>query len=88
MFGNMSAFVNGNMFAGLFGNDIFVKLSEKNRQEILAEKRTSYLEHMKGKSMKEYVVIPKTWMNKPETIRLRLSRSLDSTGKLPTKTKK
>jgi len=49
MFGNMSAFVNGNMFAGLFGNDIFVKLSEKNRQEILAEKRTSYLEPMKGK---------------------------------------
>jgi hypothetical protein len=70
------------------GNDIFVRLSEENRRELLADKGASYLEPMKGKPMKEYVVIPKAWMNKPETIRLWLSRSLDSTGKLPTKTKK
>jgi TfoX/Sxy family transcriptional regulator of competence genes len=88
MFGNISGFVNGNMFSGLFGNDIFVRLSEENRRELLAEKGASYLEPMKGKPMKEYVVIPNTWMKKPETIRLWLSRSLDSTGKLPTKTKK
>ena len=85
MFGNISAFVNGNMFAGLFGNDIFVRLSSEDRQELLEEKGASYLEPMKGKPMKEYVIIPKTWQNKPETIRLCLLRSLDSTGKLPPK---
>ena len=26
MFGNLAAFVNGNMFAGLFGEDLFVRL--------------------------------------------------------------
>src|SRR5713226_3551604 len=35
MFGNISAFVNGNMFAGLFGNDLFVRLSEESRKELL-----------------------------------------------------
>jgi TfoX/Sxy family transcriptional regulator of competence genes len=85
MFGNMSAFVSGNMFAGLFGTDIFVRLSDENRQELLEEKGASLLEPMKGKPMREYVVIPKTWKNKPEIIRLWLSRSLDWTGTLPPK---
>jgi len=73
------------MFAGLFGNEIFVRLSNDHRQEILTEKGALYLEPMKGKPMKEYVVIPKARKNKPETIRLWISRSLDSTGKLPPK---
>lgn len=88
MFGNISAFVNGNMFAGLFGNDMFVRLSEESRQELLKEKGASYLEPMKGKPMKEYVIIPPAWKNKPETIRTWLSRSLASTGKLPPKRQK
>jgi TfoX/Sxy family transcriptional regulator of competence genes len=88
MFGNISAFVNGNMFAGLFGNDIFVRLSDENRRELLREKGASLLEPMKGKPMKEYIVIPKTWKNQPETIRLWLSRSLDWTTKLPPKKSK
>ncbi|HEV2120429.1 MAG TPA: TfoX/Sxy family protein [Candidatus Bathyarchaeia archaeon] len=85
IFGNISSFVNGNMFAGLFGNDIFVRLSEEDRQELLEQKGAAYLEPMRGKPMKEYVVIPKPWMNEPATIRLWLSRSLDSTSKLPPK---
>lgn len=44
MFGNISAFVNGNMFAGLFGNDTFVRLSDEGRQELLEKKGASYLE--------------------------------------------
>ena len=28
MFGNLAAFVNGNMFAGLFGDDLFVRLPD------------------------------------------------------------
>jgi TfoX/Sxy family transcriptional regulator of competence genes len=85
MFGNISAFVNGNMFAGLFGNDIFVRLSDKSRQELLGEKGSSYLEPMKGKPMKEYVVVPYAWKKKPESIRVWLSRSLDWTSTLPPK---
>jgi TfoX/Sxy family transcriptional regulator of competence genes len=36
MFGSVGAFVNANMFAGLFGTDIGVKLDEAGRAELLA----------------------------------------------------
>ena len=36
MFGNLGAFVNGNMFAGLFGADIGVKLPGDDRSALLA----------------------------------------------------
>ena len=85
MFGNISAFVNGNMFAGLFGNDLFVRLSEESRKELLEKKGASLLEPMKGRPMKEYVVIPKAWRNQHETARTWVIRSLDWSSKLPPK---
>src|SRR5215210_6962921 len=36
MFGNLGAFVNGNMFMGLFGSDIGVKLSPADQEPIRA----------------------------------------------------
>lgn len=36
MFGNLAGFVNGNMFAGLFGADLFVRLSAEDRAELEA----------------------------------------------------
>jgi TfoX/Sxy family transcriptional regulator of competence genes len=85
MFGNISAFINGNMFTGLFGNDLFVRLSEESRRELLENKGASLLEPMKGKPMKEYVVIPKAWRNQHETVRIWVTRSLDWASKLPPK---
>jgi TfoX/Sxy family transcriptional regulator of competence genes len=37
MFGNLGAFVNGNMFMGLFGADVGVKLPDDAREELLAQ---------------------------------------------------
>jgi TfoX/Sxy family transcriptional regulator of competence genes len=34
MFGSVGAFINGNMFAGLFGSDVGVKLDEAGRAEL------------------------------------------------------
>ena len=36
MFGNLGAYVNGNMFMGLFGPSIGVKLSEPDRESLLS----------------------------------------------------
>ena len=69
MFGNFSAFVNGNMFFGLFGSDLFLRLSNEDRAELLKSKGASMLEPMKGKPMKDYVVIPRTWRERPEIVR-------------------
>ena len=40
MFGNLGAFVNGNMFAGLFGPTIGVKLSDEDREVLESTERT------------------------------------------------
>ncbi|WP_407709198.1 TfoX/Sxy family protein [Arthrobacter nitrophenolicus] len=40
MFGNLGAFVNGNMFAGLFGPTIGVKLSDEDRVLLESSERT------------------------------------------------
>ncbi len=85
MFGNVSAFVNGNMFMGVFGSDLFVRLPPETRQELLKNRGASVLEPAKGKQMKEYVVIPKAWRNQQETLRIWVSRSLDWASKLPAK---
>jgi TfoX/Sxy family transcriptional regulator of competence genes len=36
MFGNLGGFVNGNMFMGLFGSDVGVRLDEADQQELQA----------------------------------------------------
>ena len=37
MFGNLGAFVNGNMFMGLLGSEVGVRLPEAERAKLLAE---------------------------------------------------
>ena len=56
MFGNVAAFVNGNMFCGLFGADLFVRLAEGGRADAIAEGAGPF-EPMPGRPMREYVTI-------------------------------
>jgi TfoX/Sxy family transcriptional regulator of competence genes len=85
MFGNISAFVNGNMFFGIFGNDLFLRLSDEDQADLLRNKGSSMLELMKGKPMKDYVVVPTTWRDRPETLRSWISKALDWSSTLPPK---
>jgi TfoX/Sxy family transcriptional regulator of competence genes len=87
MFGNISAFVNGNMFFGVFGNDLFVRLSAEEQTELLKKKGTSNLEPMKGRPMKDYIVMPRAWKDEKQTMRNWISKSLDWSAKLPPKKK-
>ena len=88
MFGNQAAFVNGNMFAGLFGDSLFVRLPDKARNELLQSSGAATFEPMEGRPMKEYVVIPRAWRDRPETARAWIARSLEWVGELPAKVKK
>jgi len=85
MFGNLSAFVNGNMFFGLYGNDLFLRLSSQDQQELLKQKGARFLEPMKGRPMKDYVITPEAWKNDADTVRIWVSRSLAWSSKLPAK---
>ena len=73
MFGNISAFINGNMFFGVFGNDLFVRLNAEDQAELLREKGASNLEPMKGRPMKDYVIMPRAWKSEPKSMRVWIS---------------
>jgi TfoX/Sxy family transcriptional regulator of competence genes len=64
MFGNLAAFVNGNMFCGLFGEDLFVRVSEDDQAKIRKEGGKAF-EPMPGRAMTGYVLVPAGWQKKP-----------------------
>src|SRR5213594_446491 len=58
MFGNFGAFTRGKMFMGVFGDAVFVKLSPDDHAAAMALPGAGPFEPMKGRAMKEYVVLP------------------------------
>ena len=84
MFGNLAAFVNGNMFAGLFGEDLFVRLPDAEAAPIRKAGGRNF-EPMAGRAMTGYVVVPPTWRSKPEPARGWVKQALAITGKMPAK---
>lgn len=84
MFGNVAAFVDGNMFAGVFGADLFVRLDDDSREQLIAEGGARF-EPMPGRPMREYVTLPPTWHDDHRRARGWLERSLDWARTLPPK---
>jgi TfoX/Sxy family transcriptional regulator of competence genes len=85
MFGNLSAFVSGNMFVGVFGDDLLVRLPEVDRARLLKNEGAAVFEPMKGRQMKEYVVVPRSWTRDPAKIKPWVKKSLEWSSKLPPK---
>lgn len=84
MFGNLSAFVNGNMFAGLFGEDLFVRLPDDQSAPIRKQGGRDF-EPMPGHAMKGYVTVPSTWRNQTAASKAWIAASLAFTRGLPAK---
>ena len=82
MFGNVAGFANGNMFMGLFGNDLFVRLPEAQRSELIAEGGFAF-EVMPGRPMTEYVTFPQAWRSTPDKVHAWVSRSPEWAAALP-----
>src|SRR4030081_456222 len=57
MFGNLAGFVNGNMFCGLFGEDLFVRVSVDDQAQLRKQGGRAF-EPMPGRAMTGYVVVP------------------------------
>jgi TfoX/Sxy family transcriptional regulator of competence genes len=88
MFGNDAAFTNGNMFMGLFGEDLFVHLPQTEGLELLNNKGARHFEPMKGRPMKGYFVVPREWRSEPDSIRKWVTISLSWANRLPPKKRK
>jgi TfoX/Sxy family transcriptional regulator of competence genes len=85
MFGNLGAFVHGNMFAGLFGDVIGVRvLDETTRDELNAIEGTGPYGPAE-RPMGGYVSLPAEWAAKPELITPWIERALSSVSELPPK---
>lgn len=70
MFGNLGAFVNGNMFAGLFGSTIGVKLSEADKATLESTERTVSFGPAE-RPMGGWTGLPETWNGDGDDVRAR-----------------
>jgi TfoX/Sxy family transcriptional regulator of competence genes len=84
MFGNLAAFVNGNMFLSLFGSAVAVRLDESDRAALLAIEGAEPFAPMPSRPMKEYVVMPQ-WRDDAERAAEWVARALEHTRSLPPK---
>ena len=88
MFGYPSAFVNGNMFAGVFADRIFVRLPPDQRAELLRLAGARPFEPMPGRPMKDYMVVPTATHGRPRELATWIARASRHAAALPAKTKK
>ena len=87
MFGNLAAFVNGNMFTGLFGEGLFVRLPD-NEAEAVMKKGGKPFEPVAGHRMGGYVMVWSDWQKKPASVKPLVARALTLTRAMPAKAKK
>lgn len=86
MFGNLGAFVNGNMFLGLFGSAIGVKLNEADSRFLLAEPGAAPFGPPE-RPMAGYVSLPPVLIADSYRAEIWIAKSLDYVGALPPKAK-
>ena len=85
MFGYPAAFVNGNMFTGLFQDEMFLRLSDEDRAAIRKEYGTPLFEPIPGRPMRGYVLVPRYVLNSPRLLRTWLTKGMDYCKSLPPK---
>ncbi|GAA4482095.1 TfoX/Sxy family protein [Microbacterium panaciterrae] len=85
MFGNLGAFVNGNMFAGLFGDDIGVRLLEDQSVAALAAVPGTGPFGPAERPMGGYTALPAAWRESPEQASEWIAVALEQVGRLPVK---
>jgi TfoX/Sxy family transcriptional regulator of competence genes len=88
MFGGLTLFLNGHMFAGIHGTKIVVRLSESDRGDAEANVGALPFEPVPGRVMREYVVLPPPVWSDPEALEQWLIRSVEFVGALPPKAPK
>lgn len=84
MFGQPSAFSDGHLFFGVFGDQLILRLSEADRAELEREGGTPF-EPMPGRPMSEYRTIPEALLSDRSKVKKWIARSIDYCTRLPPK---
>ena len=87
MFGNLAAFTNGYLFAGLFGEDVFVRVDAPGHAAILADGGRPFAP-MPDRPMRGYAILPTAEATDEPRLRTRIEASLAYTLTLPPKAPK
>ena len=86
MFGGIAAFVNDNMFGGLFARSIFVKLAPEDVEDALALDGAEPWDPMgNGRVATDKVLLPESVMDDTSEMKMWLQRAFDHVATLPKK---
>ncbi len=83
MFGSTCYFANGQMVTGVHEDSIFLRLSEADRKEFKEKYAASAFEPIRGRPMKEYVVVPPYVYKDDAAIRPWIERAIEYVRSLP-----
>jgi TfoX/Sxy family transcriptional regulator of competence genes len=84
MFGNLGAFVHGNMFAGLFGSAVGVRLAEPDAAELAAIDGSGPFGPAE-RPMGGYVSLPGAWRDNADRAAQWVEKARAHVGSLPPK---
>jgi TfoX/Sxy family transcriptional regulator of competence genes len=84
MFGNLGAFVHGNMFAGLFGAAVGVRLADADYAELAAVDGTGPFGPAE-RPMGGYLSLPAAWRDDPDKSTDWVGRALTHVAAMPAK---
>jgi TfoX/Sxy family transcriptional regulator of competence genes len=87
MFGYPAAFVNGNMFAGVFGDGVFARLPPEPRAALERDHGARPFEPMAGRPMKDYLALPDAVIADEAALAETLRAAFLHTAALPLKVK-
>ncbi len=87
VFGYPAGFVNGNMFMGLFADEMILRLPEDLREKIISARGAKIFEPMPGRRMKEYVALPRSVRNDRKELAAWVARALEYGESLKPKSK-
>jgi TfoX/Sxy family transcriptional regulator of competence genes len=87
MFGNLGAFVHGNMFAGLFGSAVGVRLAEPDADELAAVDGSGPFGPAE-RPMGGYLSLPAAWRDDADLAAQWVDKARSYVGSLPPKVKK
>jgi TfoX/Sxy family transcriptional regulator of competence genes len=88
MFGSLGAFVNGNMFAGLFGSSVGVKLTDESDKQRLQELPGAGPFGPAERPMGGWVALPPEFVTDPDAAAEWISKALTQIGALQPKAPK
>jgi hypothetical protein len=89
MFGYPAYFINGNMFTGIHGETLFLRLSDSDIKKLVEDNSgVSFFEPMPGRPMKGHVALPKKLYSKGSLFGEWLDKSVKYVSSLPPKKEK